>query len=322
MGILLYGPTTISSTAPIDIAPNPQLANCAVIAVSNDTSYGLSLSGVLQDFLLPQQSKYYASDDFYGQDLLITPVVILSGTFTGLPQQITIVGYKHGEATPPPGTTVDLGKLVIVANAVSTVGGTATNVQNDANVAGTSVVEATVSGDGASAVSITNNGHVIFGSAANPAQLTFHCALGDITVDANGKVTIPDQLLVNLLTAITGNDLALHVGSGQRVVATVNGVDTFEANGSGAELLAGNLFLPNDGNHVSGFSFFGPYTISTTQANFNHNLNVTPDIILCQAEGGISTSRTINIGYGFFTSTQFPATGNGSFQFSGIAIKF
>lgn len=247
MGVILYGPTTIISTQMITVPANAQQASCTMIEVLNDSTYGLNLvlPGGITDFLPPEQAKFFASDDFYGQDIQILPMAVLSGTFVGLAQQLTIIGYRPGEPTPPAGTTIDLGKVVIVANAVNTVSGIATAVQNDGNPSGTSAVEATVQGDTASAVQINNNGFLSLGSVAHPGQIQVIDAGGaaDATLINGGRLTVPLGITANLISAQSSNDVGFHVANPNRIVDTVAGIDTWQSNANGVRLLNGYFDL-------------------------------------------------------------------------------
>lgn len=142
-----------------------------------------------------------------------------------------------------------------IGNTINTVGGTASAIQNDANPSGTSVVEATVQGDGASSIQFNNNGFLGLGiSGTRDGQITVHDHRGSAD-DANivgGQGTFPIGLIANLITALTNNDIGHHVGSGNRVVDTINGVDTFATDSSGAKLLAGTLQPNVAGTNLAG----------------------------------------------------------------------
>lgn len=98
--------------------------------------------------------------------------------------QITVIGYATGYN--PSGTT-SLARMTNTGNPVSTVGGTSSAIQNDANAAGTSIVEATVAGDGTSAVSWTNDAQFKNGDAAHPGTVSLDNA--QITTDGSGNIT-------------------------------------------------------------------------------------------------------------------------------------
>jgi len=79
-----------------------------------------------------------------------------------------------------------LARQTNVGNSITTaVVGTSTLV-NDGNAAGTQFIEATVSGDSASAVTLTNDGIFTLGTAAHPGSVSFDNA----TITSNGAGTL------------------------------------------------------------------------------------------------------------------------------------
>lgn len=327
MSFIIYPSTTLSSTDPVTIQPTQQISDCTMIAINNYSTFGLGLvlPGNVQDFLLPQQGKYFASDDFYGDNIKIFPVQMLQQAFSGISQTLSIIGYTKGERTPPAGTSYQLGTVVFVANAINTVGGVANSVINDGNAPGTDIMEATVNSESSSSVELTNDAQLILGKSTAPVHygsVTIRTSAGDVTISTGGVVTIPGSILANLITAITGNDIGFHVASGHRVVDTINSVDIAQTASTGFKVLTGTLSLPQ-GLGISAWSWFGDYTSDTTPTAYNHSLGVTPDVVICQPNGGVTTSRTINVNFATLTSTQFTATCNAAgFTFRGIAMKF
>ncbi len=115
---------------------------------------------------------------------------------------------------------------------MATVGGTASSIVNDNNAVGTSVVEATVSGDGASAVSLTNAGDLSLGTNAHKGSITTLGKLStdnaQITSDGAGVLTISNRMLANLIKTVTGNDLTLDVETGHKIALQVNNTDIID----------------------------------------------------------------------------------------------
>lgn len=83
--------------------------------------------------------------------------------------QVIIEAYDSGEDYPPDGP---LTRQTNIGNA-STVATAATSIQNDGNAVGTSIVEATVTGEVSSAVSWTNDAKLINGDATHPGFVQF-----------------------------------------------------------------------------------------------------------------------------------------------------
>jgi len=105
--------------------------------------------------------------------------------------QVVVVTYEENEkvsGTYPAALT----RQTNIGNAVNTVGGGSSFIQNDANTAGTSIIESTVSGDSGSAVSLTNDGLLTIGTAAHPGRVSFDHA--KITSDGIGNLTVLDLL--------------------------------------------------------------------------------------------------------------------------------
>ncbi len=122
--------------------------------------------------------------------------------------------YKPGEEVPDIGT---LGNSPIaIGGTVNTVGGTASSIQNDGNAAGTRIMEATVAGDGPSAVILTNDAQFTLGDTAHKGSMSMQGSLNMVGSGAgNGNVNINNGLrfynnvsvlrLFALILAASGN---------------------------------------------------------------------------------------------------------------------
>jgi hypothetical protein len=244
-----FGRTDIS-TYFTNLQPIPYQTgmNWEYITVINESPYMLSLNfaGVGSiDFPAWFKDDIPMSRGYVGSFTII-PTLLTTGQL-GTPSTIvTVNAWIPGELTNP--QPVALSRLTNVGNVINTVGGVASSVQNDNNPSGTSVVEATVQGDSASAVSLVNNGHLLLGTTANDGFLQVITSAGahKLIFDTAGNLTIDKGILANLITALTGNDIGFHVATGQRVVVTVNGVDIFQANDNGISVLpgGGGVFYP------------------------------------------------------------------------------
>lgn len=192
-----------------------------------------------------------------------------------------------------------------IGNTVSTVGGAASSIQNDANTAGTSIVESTVAGDGASAVTLTNDALLVLGNATHHGELTV----------GNGP-----SLLINPDDA-GGIDVKLsQSGKTCKVVGQLdvfqNGVfesDVFIHNSKPLHFTTGSISL------ISMFTA----AVTTTATDFPHGLGAVPDIVFLQAVGGAITVRTCEYANdATLTSTNVRIIANASFNIVGLAIKF
>src|SRR6266705_351065 len=91
--------------------------------------------------------------------------------------QVVVETFASDEAIP--GTfPATLSRQSNIGNVVNTVGGTATAVQNDGNIAPTTFIESTVSGDSISSVTMTNSGILTLGSAARHGTIKFYDNFG------------------------------------------------------------------------------------------------------------------------------------------------
>lgn len=131
----------------------------------------------------------------------------------------------------------------------------------------------------------------------------FELVEGQVTGDGVGSAVI----LTNDGNLALGN--ALRTGSidmpgGGAIVGTIQS----------------NLYKLLNGS-LTRLVFFGPYASNTVNTVYNHNLGAIPDMILTQTNGGVSTTRSVNVNFANFTTTTFEATCNISgFTFFGMAI--
>lgn len=218
---------------------------------------------------------------------------------------ILFESYDSGEAVPGTFPTA-LSRQSNIGNPVSTVGGIASSIVNDGNVATTQIIEATVGAEGFSSVTLTNDGTMELGSSSSPSR---------------GVLTIHNGINANLITALSGNDMARHVATGQRTVDTVNGVDISQSTLTGFKVLSGTLSVPF-GLGLKGITWFGPLSATTVQQTFNHNLGVTPNVVLTVIDGTSSTSAIVKVDYTTLGVNTFKATGSVNVTFYGIALAF
>lgn len=172
---------------------------------------------------------------------------------------VLVEAYAQGEHYPADGPLV---RQANVGNTVNTSGGSTVFIQDDNRTPGSLTLEATPAGAGSSAATVSNQG---VGFMAGDWHFASHlqCDLG---------------VIANLITAETGNDVGLHAAAGQRVVDTINSVDTFSVDENGMHLLAGVFNLLT--GSLSKIAIAGPYTTTATAASFAHNLGDTPDFVI------------------------------------------
>lgn len=232
--------------------------------------------------------------------------------------------YMPGEQVPPSST---LGNSPIgIGGTVNTLGGTASSIQNDANPIGTSIIEATVLGDGGSAVSLTNDAAFVLGDNAHPGSMQAAGTIfanngintntirddthGNTAMDltaGTGDVFMPHILTVfssitaSLMNAAALNDLALNAPTGHKVALQVGGADVVDVNASGLTLLSGKLNLLV--GSLSKLSFFTGTEVATGGLH-NHGLGVVPDYVLIQMTGNAADTCSFFYDPASLTSTQ------------------
>lgn len=206
----------------------------------------------------------------------------------------------------------------------STVLSAASSIQNDGQVAGSTVIESTVAGDTASAVNLTNQGHLTLGTAANPGTLTIISEFGtaeEILVDALGQLTVTNKILANLIRTLTGNDFTIDVETGHKIALQINNADVVDINASGITILSGKVNLLSGAfSRVSTFTG----TVGSAGALFNHGLGAVPDVVLIQETNATGDLNTFNYDPASLTSTQVKIFGAGATprNFSAVAFKF
>jgi hypothetical protein len=188
-----------------------------------------------------------------------------------------------------------LGRVQNVGNTVNTFTATSsqtdTSLVNDTNTAGTQIIEATVSGQGSSAVSVTNDGIWVLGNMTSPGQLS----LDNATITSDGA----GNMVMNNLTT-TGNftTTSLNIVAG--------GAATF-TNGSKSPI-------------ISSFKTFTFTSNGTSNQVITHSLGITPVmIILTNYQNSPTTSEPGLVSFDSTTAT-FYSVGLSNAKYLGCAI--
>src|SRR5438034_6562581 len=206
--------------------------------------------------------------------------------------QVVVETFGSNEAIP--GTfPATLSRQTNIGNA-GTVLTAASSVQNDGNIAGSSLLEATVAGDVSSAVSLTNDAIFALGDAAHKGSLT-----------AAGPVTIQGSLHVS--------------GSSVGATTTLDGTPpNVSTDGSGNVSVASLAFTVGK---ISRISYFVA-SLTTSSANYAHGLGVLPDMVIGINRGTLSGANPMkyNPATSDGTNAALVATQNGTFDF--LALKF
>lgn len=208
-----------------------------------------------------------------------------------------------------------------VGGTTSVAGGIANSVQQDGSVAGTSLIEATPAGDGASAVSILNSGVAQLGSTLRAGSLTCENTTGDsMCFSGDGIGTNTSNLWTFLDTRSTQTKLfGIHNTAGNGVGLGGEGTLDATVDVNGITLLSGSLiFLLGSISRISKFSG----TAASTGTTVNHGLGVVPDIILLSLTGTSSALSMVKYDDTTMTTTTVKITSDSSRTFVGLAIKF
>ena len=202
------------------------------IQVINESPYllGLNFSGLGSiDFPISHREDIYMPRGYTGS-LVITPsnYGYTAAFVAAAPSAfVTVNGFGPGEIKNP--QSVALARLNNVGNTVSGVAGTASNLNNTGNPAGTNIISSTVSGDAQQAFSVSNDGIVAIGDAAHGGSLS---VVGPLTMTGNIQSATTGNLVLNgrgpaaavqlqssgfLFMQVDGNGVSIYNGSGTKV---------------------------------------------------------------------------------------------------------
>ena len=219
--------------------------------------------------------------------------------------QVIVEVYAQGENVPDIFPQSLASRQNNVGNA-STVTTAASSVQNDGNVAGTSVIESTVSGDIPSCVTFSNDGILSIGNATHPGSVSFDN--GGITSNGAGQLTA-------VQTAggiITGSTLTL-------TGALSTDAGKFTSDGAGG-LTALSIALQH--GSISRIAKAGPFTVTTVLTAFNHGLTATPDFVIAMIDSASALGHSVYIDFGSFTTTQVKLKADSSVTVYILSIRF
>lgn len=352
--------TSFDPTAAVGGEFDAQVVNpCGRLVLYNESSVGILLifpsgdTGILPPYFY--KSYWIAKPGIVKWQRIFT---LYSAGSTN--HSVQGVSYESAELKNHTFGEGPLNRQTNIGNSVP-IGSSVDSVVNDGNPANTTVVEATQSGSSGSNVVITNSGTVTIaefissiytkllqiipgdiapvrlGASGRNTQV-----LGDFTIFGDGytgrlfiydHVTFPDtdgyitgefglklginSTLGNILDAQASGNTYLKAQN-NIIAQTPNGTDIASFNSSGINLLAGKLNLLTGAiSRVSKFTA----AVTTTPTAFAHGLGDTPDIILLQPTGAVSTVRTV-----MYSdppgAVNVTLTGNASFNVVGLAIKF
>src|SRR5579859_6065667 len=271
----------------------------------NESPYNLNLDfyNGSQKILHAWEARYFILDGdtkqigwSIGSQLAVvgTPISLVMGELYSPSEQL--------EGTYP----LALIRQTNVGNQGTVTATAATSIQNDSNAAGTSVLEATVTGQITSNVSITND-----------AIARLALVIGGIEVPYFQSAITGSILSLGAAGYTTENLGKLIV---DQKIQSNSDEDNYGSNGIFFHNAGAGIKFSASGGSLSGLSVFGPINLTTTSTFFTHGLNVVPSIVLCVFSGNGSAVRSYTVDFGAMTTSQVRITGSGSFSAYGIAI--
>jgi hypothetical protein len=302
------GSLTIAAGVP-DTFKAPSDGMKAII-IGNESGLTVTVtmeSGHVQKTLYPGILDWFAVRKGFTGNIKVSPEAMLSNVALW-PSSFLIfdaIGiHDPEEAAMYP---ISLPRTINTGNTVATTGGTATAIQNDNNAAGTSIIEATVTGDGSSAVSLTNDAVMTLGDATHKGSLTTH---GDTSLAETIKFHNTNPVHIQQLN---GADFIFESPANTEVGRLTNaGVLDLSAYPGSLKLGVGTL---------SKMSFF-TVSLTTSAALYAHGLGVLPDMIVGVNDGTSSGANPFkyNKSGSDATNANLVATQNGTFYL--LAMKF
>ena len=311
MIVAVFDPATLVK----DTFTVPQSSYAGSMVVWNESNISLTLTFQTGDSAyIPAWGarKFYGS---YGGSIITWEQQAQLASNQPPLSQVIVEVYAQGENTPDIFPQSLASRQNNVGNA-STVTTAASSIQNDGNVAGTSVIESTVSGDIPSCVTFSNDGILSIGNATHPGSVSFDN--GGITSNGAGTLTAVD-LTAGTLTAtntaggiITGSTLTL-------TGALSTDAGKFISDGAGG-LTALSIALQH--GSISRIAKAGPFTVTTVLTAFNHGLTATPDFVIAMIDSASALGHSVYIDFGSFTTTQVKLKADSSVTVYILSIRF
>lgn len=144
-------------------------------------------SGAVEKTLYPSTVDWFPVRQGYSGTININPMVVLNNVTTFPASELLFDAIGINESEDGSQYPMALPRVTNQGNS-AVVPGASTSIVNDGNAANTQILEATVSGDGSSAVLLTNDGKLTIGTTANPGQVSFDN--GKISSDGAGHLTL------------------------------------------------------------------------------------------------------------------------------------
>lgn len=247
----------------------------------------------------------------------VTPMLIANNLVTSMSTILLSTLYLLGEI-PAITTPQPLFRQGYIPNNVNNVGGLSSGIQNDGNIANTNIIEATVSGDSTSAVTLTNDAVMVLGNSTHKGSLT---TAGPASFD--NTVEISNSGTESRILELNGADFRFDSPNGTQVARIANNGDfTAGATGGSGNLIGAHLELPH-GHKLTAISFFTG-SAGNSGSSVAHNLGVVPDgvIVLEQSTGSDTGTFTYNSSTISSTNVTIYNSNATPRSFFGVAFKF
>jgi hypothetical protein len=220
---------------------------------------------------------------------------LLAPQLTAPSQMLLSTLYLTGE-TPAIVTPQPLVRQTYIPNKVTTVGGTATQLQNDGNGAGASTIETTVSGDGASAVTLDNAGNLALGNNGRAGSIQVK---GGGSIGGNG-----------LLYSTQSSGFALSI---QAKSSLDNGA--MSTDGAGNLTIAKALLTTGSVKRIARFT-------GSNDTVITHNWGEKADIVIPYYNGNFGGAPTQALFVENEGINSFEVVGQSGYSWTVLAIKF
>lgn len=245
---------------------HPQLVQA--LKVSNKSPYDIQYAdfGVQGSDWIVAGTEYMLYGSVQNQGDIYLLAVNTTNISPANPGAVLITQFQIGEEIPKGSWPVSIPFQTVNTNSSVT---TAQSIDNEGNVAGTSIIKSVVAGDGTNAaVSVNNDAVVVFGDTANPGSFTENgpstfngnLSLGSSaelfasipsaqTLVTGGTISLPNGLIKKVTNSgvVTGAIMAL--GTNQRLLILYNvGTNSITMAASGSNCNRGSNLVIAPGN--------------------------------------------------------------------------
>jgi hypothetical protein len=306
---------TINGSA-FNINQLDQQQNVSWVEFINESPYTLKVTFCQTDYVVP---AWYGYPIQVVTDATMFPIKISPSLYTSAQNSpsmsLIVVFFTVNDPPPPQRVPYALVRMTNVGNQVQPTGN-ANTLQNDNNVIGTQIIEATPSGSPSSTVFVDNNGNFYVKQYIAGVLTTLFNIISNAAVNGTNVQLSDANHLVQIM-----NDLLLSGGG----IGVVGDKDTLDASATAATYLksratnAGQvLFQPNNGSNVAivnGAGVSSPYqegiqlisgtltfltgSISrvypasgTGNASVTHNVGTYPNFCLFAYAGNFGSAPT------------------------------